>query len=117
MACGNQFRFIKTIFWRYLKCGKNDRFNHERYEKSRKKTDSPLKRRERKGKLWLKTKKNKKKKAKDIGRWFPRTKNAEDKTQINAEVKDKRKKEKQEKKRGGFHTETQRSPRKRNLKK
>ena len=34
-----------------------------------------------------------------------------------AVVKDKRKKEKQEKKRGGFHTETQRSPRKRNLKK
>jgi hypothetical protein len=42
---------------------------------------------EREGRLWLKAK------GKDIGRGYPRTKSAEDFTQINAVVKDKEERE------------------------
>ncbi len=35
------YKQVKLSFWRYLECGETDRFNHERHEKSQKKTNSP----------------------------------------------------------------------------
>ncbi len=68
------YKQVRLSFCRYLECGKTDRFNHERHEKSRKKhrtqriearngekLDSPLRRRE-KLRLMAKEKKARKEK-------------------------------------------------------